>query len=144
MAWKINFIPEPETVTYTLGQFLDSIEMNGLPQKDGDYWHDGKWSVSDYQPRVTSLMISSACAIGQAALNLEVGFNELTSVINKEFRTKGRRGLADSIIGRNDGHRWSYKSIARYYRKKFESRLDDTFTVKRIISVDKESFNDYI
>jgi len=143
-GWTITYLPEPETVTYSLGNFLDSIERNGLPQITGDYWRgDGKkigeslGLGSFAHHKTTTLEVNYACAFGQSALNLQVDYNALVAIIDRQFRTKHGRGLASTIISRNDGHKWKYKTIARFYREKFADRLNETFEIPRTISVQK-------
>lgn len=138
MAWLITGIAPQET-TISLADFLDSIEMNGLPQFRGDFWKDtGGGSIGSRIRTTTIVEVASACAMGQAALNLEVDYHALTVTINSLFRTdRGRKGLADAIIGRNDGMKWGYKSIANFYRKAFADRLDERFRITKTISVQK-------
>jgi hypothetical protein len=122
MQYKIKYLSEPETITLTVRQLLDAIEKNGLPQERGTFVRTSNtfegWSS-----------VLGACAIGQAALNLGVDWYDLESGF-AEVKTKGRRLLINSIIGRNDSHGWSYKEIAEYYREKFADRLDEPVTFK--------------
>lgn len=138
-SWTMTYVEAPKTITYSLGDFLNSIERNGLPQITGDYWKGYSGNSIPVGKVNTYLEVTAACAIGQSALNLEVDYRTLVSIVNKKFKTAGKRGLATSIIGRNDGHRWSYKRIAEYYRGKFANRLDETFEIPRAISVRKDN-----
>lgn len=141
MPWSITMLPDPMIVTISLGQFLDSIEENGLPRKTGAYWVGPSGiTYTDSREKGSVFQVTSACAIGQSALNLEVAYGELAKTLNKQFRHRqGRTGLADAIISKNDGNRWAYKHIANFYRKIYAERLEETFQVHRSISVNKES-----
>lgn len=121
---KIN-LDKPETVTFSIGQFLDSIERNGIEQTKATYWNyldNGDGTVT----------ISSACAMGQAAANLGVDWALLEEGMNYIKLRNGFR-LIDGIIGKNDREGWDYKKIANYYRERLSTRLEEQISFETTI-----------
>lgn len=136
MGWKVTRLENETVREYTLGDVLAAIEQNGLPKADGAYWL--KPNHTHISANASEFEVGSACAMGQGALNLNTDYNTLHLAL-KDFRNSKGRDLGDSIIGRNDGHKWSLKSIGRYYREKFHSRLNDKVLITEKFKVTKEN-----
>lgn len=126
MSWKVRDILSKKR-TISLGDFLDALEENGLPQAHAQYWsHDNKRVRSSIEGEFE---VGAACAIGQAALNLGTHYHELEAIMQTKFKNSKNVPLTSSIISRNDGSRWGIKQIARFYRRRFSNRLDETFDI---------------
>jgi len=124
MGWKVKSTRSDETRTLSLGEFFDALEANGLPQIYGTYWsynNGGNRYIGEFE-------IGAACALGQAALNLNTSYSNLEEALG-EFKNSKGKSLTDSIIDRNDQSRWGVKQIAKYYRTKYANRLKETFEI---------------
>ena len=100
----------------TIGQVLDAIEENGLPQITGQlYYREYDYTEKHY-------VYTGACAIGQAAINLGVDGDYLVAALDD--LSKAKQGLAHWVIRRNDADGWDYKKIARHFRKVYKDRLN--------------------
>ena len=112
--------------TITVGQFIDAIEKNGLPQHFGDFFFRGDNYSDNPNPKVTQ-----ACAVGQAYINLGI-YNENGYMING-FRwgdgTDASRDFGSSVesyaINLNDEHHLDFAAIAERLRGYYAGNLDD-------------------
>lgn len=104
-------------VEFTLGDVFDAIENNGLKQITGEFVQ-----YSEGKP-------ISACAIGQAAVNLKVDYNKLTNALNRFSKPNGLP-LGDRIIRMNDKYNANFKNIAKNFRRDFKHVLDTVLKVE--------------
>lgn len=97
--------------TVTLEDFIKALELNGYPQSRGrmirESFMEGGYGVD------------SACAFGQAALNLGA------SVVSLEYAIG--RGIVNRIIDENDSHGFSCEKIAKNMREKLNLNKEITF-----------------
>lgn len=136
MAWKVRKLAKGTPRNFTLGQLLDAIEQNGLPKNKGRFWYSNGVSDSYFRgPNVETFEVETACAIGQGALNLGVDYDDLLKGLNTFYSASRSNRLGDSIMARNDAHGWTLKGIAKHYRDKYRSHLEDhvTMPVKYVV-----------
>lgn len=132
MSWRVKK-KAGKVKRITLAELFDAIEANGLPQTRGGYWtFTNKTYGGD-----NTFGIGSACAIGQAALNLGIDYSDLEYAFENFKNTKGTK-LTDAIINKNDALHWNYKAIANWGRKSYAEQLGDTVNVNEIYSVEKD------
>lgn len=122
----------PVTKTVTLGDVIEAIEKNGLPQITSRFFDrafDNKTQM--YGP------IIAACAMGQAVVNLGVEDNLFSAfryhdpalyqwASDKEY-TLATLGGRISFL--NDTRKLSYKQIAEQLRIDYDGMLDLSVTV---------------
>ena len=126
--------------TISLRQFADAVELNGYPiakraffvsHKDLDEIYNSDDVLATYPPGD----LVQACAIGQAALNLGVGPNNLWDAFSEEFP------VVAHIVAMNDTGK-TPKQIARWIRTTYKDSLDSI-----VVSVDEfdygKVFNNY-
>ena len=112
--------------TITLDDVIDAIEQNGYIQGYGDFF------------KYTGLgdkTIGSACAIGQAALNLDVDEYHLFGQLNTAFG-----GLGYKISEQNDHMKWELKRIAKYLRRNLRKSYRQSELVLLINKHDSSRF----
>ena len=116
------------TKTLTLGQILDAIEQNGLPQTRDGWFFKGYnplfGRIRDQNVSADLLTITEACALGQAAINL--GVSPVFTVDDAPI------DVFDEIVNMNDNSKMTFAEIARYFRDKYAQYLD-TFVESEII-----------
>lgn len=118
-----------DVITFTLGDVLDAIEKNGLPQSRGYFFResvdedlgfgieekgiDSPSFLSHYRGK-----IKSACAIGQAAVNLgiypKINTNDDTQLYE----------ILSSIMIMNDTDNYTFKEIADNLRTRYPDLLN--------------------
>lgn len=106
---------------FTLAQFVEAMEKNGYKRTRGQYLRFKKGS---HQTEV-----ASACAAGQAFLNLGV---DPKSLREDKIRTDNIPYLY-TVFTSNDSHRRSVQDTAEYYRsllEKNEVNLDQEFEIE--------------
>lgn len=102
-----------------VSQVIDAIEQNGYKQIRGSYI---TWEDSLYSPRDKDHVVG-ACALGQAALNLGIGFTDIEGALNEVYL--GSAGNLDEyIIELNDGAGLTCKQIAAEIRARFPEILN--------------------
>lgn len=104
-----------EERTYTLGELLNAIEKNGLPQTRGIFWHytdDGA--------------VNMACAAGQGALNLGLRNAGFAKLLRHWHYAGLGLSLADAIFNMNDQEKLTIQEIVDRCREKFAGRLEET------------------
>lgn len=96
--------------TITLKDVANAIRKNGRPQYVGG---DGYYGPS-----------GSVCAIGMAAINLNVGTNVIDNILGGIKGTCPEHDqnweylhLDEVVIHLNDGHEWSFEQIADFLDK---------------------------
>lgn len=109
-----------EKKEFTIGEFLDAMEANGLPKVTGALYRTrvrgqviglGEGRAND-----PTIKIGAGCAIGQANINL--GIVDYNS--NEEYFWEVRR----YVVEQNDKSGTSVPDIARRARKRFKRYLD--------------------
>jgi hypothetical protein len=88
-----------QKVKFTVSEFIKALRMNGYEQARQAY------VVTDRTHRT----ITSACAIGQAALNLGVNPGQLDTFLPSELGTR--------IVNQNDNLGWSLEKIAEHLKE---------------------------
>lgn len=140
MGWHVSKTTA-RTKRVSLGEILDAIEQNGLPQAHGTFWRFAKREDGKKYPigstNYVPMDVEAACAIGQGALNLGCDYNHLVTVLAQVRMSKGRR-LDTGIIRGNDTNKWSLQRIARFYRGVLRDRLNETYHINSSIQVDKD------
>jgi hypothetical protein len=112
-------------VKFTLGQFIDAIEENGLPQEYGYTFRD------NHDPA------KGACAMGQAFWNLmgqpstinseeeNTFFLELSrSNVMRDLLFRTGISLSSYIVNQNDSKHLPLSEIAANSRERFKGYLD--------------------
>jgi hypothetical protein len=97
-----------------------AIRKNGLPQTFGQY-------VGYRVSEPGSMEAISACAIGQASINLNLIPEDITLVLDNMFGSEGMMcpakhcnfayELGSLVIHLNDMHKWKFSSIANFLMK---------------------------
>lgn len=124
MGWRIRKVSKHDK-KFTLGDILDAVIANGLPKERGTYWNRGiDWKYEDEE-----FTIGSACAIGQAALNLGVPYGVLDTVLGKISYRQGSQSLGHSIIRTNDGSNKSVPEIGEHYKRVYKNKLNLEYTL---------------
>jgi len=111
-----------ETKKVTVAEVLEAIEKNGYKHIRGQWWGT-EWNDG---PAV----ITSACVMGQAALNLGVSNSDLESKLNA-----AADGLASTMINYNDdelpsGRHRKYSELKEIARNKFRPHLHKMIEVE--------------
>lgn len=101
---------DPAKKRLLVSQVFDAMEKNGLPQCTGDFVRYG----NDGKPVM-------ACALGQAALNLEVDAESLYDSLNDLHPALF---IGDDISKWNDFTSMNVQQIARKAREDYHSYLD--------------------
>jgi len=117
----MKLLGEYEMKEVTVSDILDAIERNGLPKAKGEYFH-----------RDTSEKIVGACALGQAAFNLDISPSDLDSkltYIKEDDVDEYRYNLSSYIVDLNDNGNYSFEEIARRVRQKFSNSLNEAIEV---------------
>lgn len=115
----------------TLQEFLDMMEKNGYKKGRGGYifykHENGLTGASSQLPTniygMNPPMITRACAIGQAALNMNIPPITLEAAL-RDFAVNGQN-IADEIIHLNDKTGASVPEIAQKMKAKYADRLAD-------------------
>lgn len=115
-----------ELKTFTLGEFADAIEKNGLPQTHFNFFRDevGRALALD-----SPAPIAQACAVGMAAINLGVNVNNLRANLYVETGDLLPLGICRIIESWNDGDGLTFKQIADKFRSRYPTILDKEFAV---------------
>ena len=110
---------------FTLGQFIDAIEKNGLPQTQGATFRGSRYNIS---PEKTS-----ACALGQGVWNI-LGRPEVLPLTAEEdfwtqFNFEDRANFTSFVVWENDEELKPLPEIARLARIQFEDKLDQEIEI---------------
>lgn len=115
--------------TFTIAEYADAIERNGLKQARGVFFKGPGGLRTNIIDLILDSKIDSACALGQAVVNLGIGVNwRLDSNID---RLNMALKLQDMTIQYNDDavQQFSFKEVADHIRYMFKDQLDYEFTV---------------
>lgn len=104
-------------MNFTLGQFIDAMEKNGLPQE----------FEAGLVGRDQDDLIVSACAIGQGFYNLGIYFN---GSYNEENRESNRiwGNFYERVAHLNDIYKMPLQHIVDLVRLEFADKLNTEFT----------------
>jgi len=107
--------------TFKVSEVIDAIEKNGYPKiKDVFIQKNPRVNILGFK---YGSKITGACAIGQAALNLGVFYEDLYRGLNKI--QKGFHGsLKGRIVELNDYTEMTIPEIAQQVREEFKDYLD--------------------
>jgi hypothetical protein len=111
----------------TLDDIIDAIEQNGYVQGYKDFF-TYNYELKDEK------RVGSACALGQAALNLDVDEFHLMNQLNTVFD-----GLGYDIANKNDMLKWDLPHIAKWLRRKL---LKETRSFEFPLAIDDHIAND--
>lgn len=113
----------------TYGDLFDAIEKNGLPQAFGEWFETAESNSrgnDTWQPLKDE--ITAACAVGQAALNLNVNLHSLRDADQNNKWELGLYSDYNSVISviesLNDEDRLPLVDIAAKCRKKYFNLID--------------------
>lgn len=95
--------------TVTKRKFIEAMELNGYNQFQG-----GFWKTDDPLSPLRGNIVG-ACAVGQALLNLGVGFKVFDDPTS-----------FSKIYAMNDQENRTIKQIVRYLKKEWKNSMDDT------------------
>ena len=121
--------------TFTLRQVVDAIRQNGLPQAYGTFFADRQEynPAIDYRLRDLKPDTIHACALGQAAFNLDVDPTDLINEIEELEDIEGEdgsivyvSGFANDVINMNDTQHKGLNQIAKYLEEEYGEVLDST------------------
>lgn len=103
--------------TVTGREFVDAIEKNGLSQTYGWYFEGS--TGTDYIQNTDSPLnikgkITSACAVGQAAINLSIVPYTAGAILPERFNS-----LITRVIQLNDESHLSFEQIAQALREEY-------------------------
>lgn len=116
------------TKKVSVRQVIEAIRQNGLPQARGKFWADTDGNPIHYIPTGEKVEIGSACALGQAALNLGIRWEELNTELSSVAPD-----LRSDIINQNDSFGYSLESIYQSAISRYDdSILDRTIEVQDI------------
>lgn len=138
-------------VEFTLAEFIDNIEKNGLPQTKGYFFTDSNKGVvnnphyldAESYLREKSTIVS-ACAVGQAAINLsvnpiEMAWKESYPWTDDFYAFHQVRATIEDWNDTPEGEPpRSYKDIAYDARERFKNILD------RVIVADSFDYRPYM
>lgn len=116
----------PDTFNLTrVKRIAEAIRKNGMKQIWGSYYQYKNKGESNF--RYPGDEVIAACAIGQAAVNLDESADILHANLNIRYRVHLKCptdthnntivGLGDMIAHLNDNHQWSFTEIADYLDK---------------------------
>lgn len=108
---------------------VDAIEKNGYPKTKGSFYRNTNNEKVYPELGESAEFIVSACAIGQAALNLHTTASELISglrSIDLESPILLQINLGDAILNLNDQTDYSMAAIAEHLRENLPSEVLDT------------------
>jgi len=129
--------------TFTLGEFIDAIEKDGLEQAFGNLFRtednleiniSGRKQVWTPEYRgfkivKRKVMIGAACALGQGFINTNI-----YPIGGYEERNKGKSDLwnefESAVVEANDNDKLPLPEIAAKMRVQFEEHLNVTFKAK--------------
>jgi hypothetical protein len=120
---------------FTLRQVVDAIRQNGLPQAYGTFFADRReWNPDiDYKLKDLKPDTIHACALGQAAFNLDVdptdlinSIEELDDIIGEDGDIVFVSGIANDVINMNDTQQRTLSSIATFLENEYGALLDST------------------
>ena len=120
---------------FTLRQVVDAIRQNGLPQAYGTFFADRQeWNPAiDYRFKDLKPDTIHACALGQAAFNLDVDPTDLINEIEELEDIEGEdgsivyvSGFANDVINMNDTQHKGLNQIAKYLEEEYGEVLDST------------------
>lgn len=103
---------------FTARDIIDSIEKNGLPQTVGALFRQAEYLSPIYNFEEDTV-IGSACALGQAAINLGVDYSFVDI-----FYNRAQEGFLGYIVNLNDNQLLDFKGIADILRVEFGDKLD--------------------
>jgi hypothetical protein len=109
-------------LTFTLGEFVDAMEKNGLPQGIGHTFN--------YYDNVRE---GDACAIGQGYWNLMGQPDSVDIYHEDEFWNQVHRqlpGFPSYITGLNDYEKYTIPEICHRVRDVYSDRLDQVITIE--------------
>lgn len=101
-------------------EIIDAIEQNGYKQIRGNYIKFVEGVLGNERGKENVL---GACAIGQAALNLNVQWSSLEDAL-ENIMIRQDMDLAATIIELNDSFGLSCQKIAKEIREKYPEILD--------------------
>lgn len=136
MKIRVGKIVYDKPRTFTVSQLTESIRKNGIPQTKMSWWkgHNGV-SVSSSgkfdglgQETEAIYTVGSACAMGQAAVNLGVDYGSLDYQLGR-LRLGDGLSLGGIITRLNDVDSYTYQQIADYIEKNYADGLGNTFTL---------------
>lgn len=104
----------------TLADIIDAIEKNGYTQIIGEFIR--------YDPDDGKTVIG-ACALGQAALNLDVHPDKLFKAIRYDASDRVV-GFTNTIFNMNDFQRLPLPLIAPVLRRKYATSLDELIEIE--------------
>lgn len=116
-----------ETKKFTLREFIDNIEKNGLPQAFGGLFKDNQGfidigGISNLE--IADATITHACALGQGYIN--TGIYPFI-VVEDYYDDIIPQDIQDTIVRMNDTGHESFKYIAETLRVLYNDRLDDVY-----------------
>lgn len=100
-----------------VGTVIKAIRKNGLPKSKGSYYG-----------RDSQNKIISACAIGQAAINLRLSAPGLDGALSIVF-TPTYLSLRSRIVKLNDDSNRSFKEMADILEEEFSTELNKVIAV---------------
>lgn len=123
---------DPAKKAVTFKEIIDALERNGYTQAFENFF---KWETPDEVKNIRPPKIKSACAVGQAAINLDLNATSLYHALNDQWDDilGPKIFWGDRITTLNDEQRLSIKEIAVQIREQIESKrlLDKEFYVSK-------------
>jgi hypothetical protein len=134
MSWFVKRVAKGNKKSVTVRDVLFAMLENGLPQARGTFWSRKKEAASNnfFGDVIYEGEVGSACALGQAALNLGVSFGQINSglyAISPDLR--------GDIIDLNDNGKKSIQEIFDVMKARYSDKFDLSFEVFSDIAVTK-------
>ncbi len=113
--------------TVTVADIIEAIRQNGLPKYHGNFYY---FNGASRSYRYSSAQVEAACALGQAAINLNVAANQLWQGLNdlNIFIDLETKALGHYIAHLNDDTELTLQQIA----DRLDSELNDTLKKEEI------------
>lgn len=105
-----------------IGTIIKAIRKNGLPKSRGSYYRRDPENGNK---------IISACAIGQAAINLRVSAPDLDGGLCSVFNPTNFLSLRSRIVKLNDNSNYSFQEMADILEEEFSTQLNNLIIVAR-------------